>query len=85
MRPGTWVPNVARREKQAPYTVPCVLVEITAPLLGNDVPIALAYAKFSRPETRTVRLVAPRLVRRFLRRRSRLRARGRLAMHHGGV
>jgi hypothetical protein len=55
--------------------VDAVLVEITAPLLGNDVPIALAYARFSRPETRAVRLVAPRIVRRFLRRRSRLRAR----------
>jgi hypothetical protein len=63
-----------------------VILEITAPVLGNDVPIALAYARFSRPETRTVRLVAPRNRPAIpAAPRPPARARGRLAMHHGGL
>jgi hypothetical protein len=52
-----------------------VLVEVHAAAPGDDLPIALAYARFSEPETRTVKLVAPRIVRRLLRRRTRLSAR----------
>jgi hypothetical protein len=52
-----------------------VLVEVYATALGNDLPVALGYTTFSRPQTRTVKLMAPKIVRRFLRRRSRLRAR----------
>jgi hypothetical protein len=52
-----------------------VLVEVYASALGDGLPIAFAYARFSQPQTRTVNLVAPRIVRRFLRRQSRLRAR----------
>jgi hypothetical protein len=52
-----------------------VLVEVYAAALGDELPIAFAYATFSQPQTKTVKLVAPRIVRRFLRRENRLRAR----------
>ena len=52
-----------------------VLVEVRARALGVDLPLAAGYATVSQPETRTVRLVAPRHIRRLLRRRSRLRTR----------
>jgi hypothetical protein len=52
-----------------------VLVEVRARARGGEFPLAAAYETFSRPETRTVRLAAPRLFRHFLRRRSRLPAR----------
>ncbi|MGH2800371.1 MAG: integrin alpha, partial [Thermoleophilaceae bacterium] len=52
-----------------------VLVEVYAAALGNDLPVALGYANFSRPSTKRVKLTAPKIVRRILRRRSRLRAR----------
>jgi hypothetical protein len=52
-----------------------VLVEVYAAALGNDIPVALGYTRFSRPRTKAVRLMAPRIARRLLRRRQRLRAR----------
>jgi hypothetical protein len=52
-----------------------VLVEVYCAALGNEVPVALGYARFSRPQTKNVKLIAPKFVRRFLRARGRLRAR----------
>jgi hypothetical protein len=52
-----------------------VLVELYSPAIGSEVPVALGYARFSRPGTRAVTLRMPRLVRHVARRHSRLRAR----------
>jgi hypothetical protein len=52
-----------------------VFVEVYAAGLGNDIPVALGYSRFSRPQTRVVGLRAPDIARRFLRRRERVRAR----------
>jgi hypothetical protein len=52
-----------------------VLVELYSPALGSELPVALGYARFSRPGTRAVTLRMPRLVRPVARRHSRLRAR----------
>jgi FG-GAP repeat protein len=51
------------------------LVEVYAAALGPDLPVALGYANFSRPQTKSVDLTAPEFVRGLLRRRDRLRAR----------
>jgi hypothetical protein len=51
-----------------------VLVEVNATALGEELPIAAAHVTFSQPETRTVKLAAPRIMRRFLQRRRRLDA-----------
>ena len=52
-----------------------VLVELYSPALGSELPVALGYARFSRPGTRAVTLRMPRLVRPVARRHSRLGAR----------
>ena len=52
-----------------------VLVEVYSAPLGNELPVALGYTRFSRPQTKDVKLIAPKFVRRFLRPRSRLHAR----------
>jgi FG-GAP repeat protein len=52
-----------------------VLVELYSPALGSELPVALGYARFSRPGTRAVTLRMPRFVRPLARRHSRLRAR----------
>jgi hypothetical protein len=51
-----------------------VLVEVGATVRGQRLPIAAAYARFARPGTRAVKLAAPRILRRLLRRESRLAA-----------
>jgi hypothetical protein len=50
-------------------------VEVYSAALGDELPVALGYTRFSRPQTKTVKLIAPKFVRRLLRGRSRLRAR----------
>jgi hypothetical protein len=52
-----------------------VLVELYSRALGNELPVALGYARFSRPGTKAVSLVMPGIVRRLVGRRSRLRTR----------
>jgi hypothetical protein len=51
------------------------LVEVYATVRGEQLPVAIGYTRFSRPQTKTVKLIAPKFFRHFLRGRSRLRAR----------
>jgi hypothetical protein len=65
----------ARLTVHASGPADAVLVEVYSAALGDELPVALGYTRFSRPQTKTVKLIAPKFVRRLLRGRSRLRAR----------
>jgi hypothetical protein len=51
-----------------------VLVEVDGKVHGQHLPLAATHATFSEPETRTVKLVAPSLIRHILRRETGVRA-----------